>query len=87
MKRAAGEPARLNSRGAVLRGVAMPLHEYECRSCGKQFEELVSLQDESAPACPSCGSLDTARLVSACAVRSGGGSQASASACAPGGFT
>lgn len=50
----------------------MPIYEFECRSCDRRFEELVKVNGSpgsSAP-CPDCGSPDTARLMSAFAVRS-----------------
>lgn len=41
----------------------MPLYEYQCRACGKRFEELVSASGP-APACPACQSPDVARILS-----------------------
>ena len=32
----------------------MPLIEFQCRKCGKVFEELVKTDDKS-PKCPDCG--------------------------------
>lgn len=42
----------------------MPMYEFRCQKCGRQFEELVGRFGEKAP-CPSCGSKDVERLVSA----------------------
>lgn len=42
----------------------MPLYEYQCGKCKKHFEELAG-QDEVVP-CPTCGSTETSRLMSAC---------------------
>ncbi|SNR76606.1 putative regulatory protein, FmdB family [Humidesulfovibrio mexicanus] len=50
----------------------MPIFEYVCNRCKKQFEELVFSQDEQA-VCPSCGSTDTAKLMSCCRGKMGGG--------------
>ena len=49
----------------------MPIYEFECRSCDRRFEELVKVNGSpvSLP-CPECGSAETARLMSAFAVRS-----------------
>ncbi len=44
----------------------MPLYEYRCPRCGRQFEELVAVAAES-PACPDCGSEGAVRLMSAAA--------------------
>jgi putative FmdB family regulatory protein len=41
----------------------MPIYEFECAQCGNRFEELVASGAE-APACPSCGSMRTGRLLS-----------------------
>lgn len=48
----------------------MPIFEYTCTKCGKQFEELV-FKDEKVP-CPDCGTKKTEKLVSRCAFKSGG---------------
>jgi putative FmdB family regulatory protein len=45
---------------------AMPLYDYKCRACGRQFEELV--RHGEAPVCPSCNSGDLEKLVSIPAV-------------------
>ena len=48
----------------------MPIHEFECRACGKRFEALV--RHATIPACPACASADLERLLSMFAVRSEG---------------
>ncbi len=40
----------------------MPLYSYHCAKCDKDVELLISFSE--TPACPTCGSLDLARLVS-----------------------
>lgn len=32
----------------------MPIYEFECHSCGNQFELLRSFSETSAPNCPTC---------------------------------
>lgn len=49
----------------------MPIYEYVCKDCGKEFEELVFSHDE-IPACPECKSGATEKLISACRTRMGG---------------
>ena len=49
----------------------MPIFEYKCDDCGREFEELVFDQDET-PECPKCGSKKTAKLMSCCRFKSGG---------------
>jgi putative regulatory protein, FmdB family len=39
----------------------MPIYEYSCRKCGRDFEELVF--DDTPPTCPHCGSNDTHKLM------------------------
>jgi len=60
----------------------MPIYEYRCDKCGKEFEELVFGTDEVVK-CPACGSARTGRLMSCCRHKSAGGAglgQASAPA-------
>jgi putative FmdB family regulatory protein len=40
----------------------VPIYEYKCKSCGREFEELVR-RDET-PSCPSCRGSDLERLLS-----------------------
>ena len=40
----------------------MPIYEYTCTKCGKDFEELVFGDD--LPACPHCGAAETRKLMS-----------------------
>jgi putative FmdB family regulatory protein len=47
----------------------MPIYEYECSTCGHQFEYLV-LSTSPAATCPSCNGDKLTRLVSLCAVSS-----------------
>jgi len=41
----------------------MPVYEFECERCQARFEELMASGADS-PACPSCGSAQTQRLLS-----------------------
>ena len=51
----------------------MPIYEYACSSCGKEFEELVGINDP-APGCPACQGREVRKKVSASAfVLKGGG--------------
>ncbi|MFP4416794.1 MAG: FmdB family zinc ribbon protein [Chitinivibrionales bacterium] len=42
----------------------MPIYEYRCKSCGKDFEELVTRDSGQPLPCPSCESNDTEKLMS-----------------------
>ncbi len=42
----------------------MPIYEYHCENCNKDFERLV-FGDEK-PGCPACDSSDVCRLMSPC---------------------
>ncbi len=61
----------------------MPIYEYVCDSCGKEFEELV-FSDEP-PACPACASAATHKLLSATKFRMPGGVSAGGAAPSSGG--
>lgn len=50
----------------------MPIYEYTCEACGKEFEELVFGDD--TPACPACASTATHKLLSATKFKMPGGS-------------
>jgi putative FmdB family regulatory protein len=49
----------------------MPLYEYCCRDCGREFEELV-FSDKDEVRCPHCGSRQARKLISSCRTRMGG---------------
>ena len=49
----------------------MPLYEYACRSCGRQFEYLT--RAGQAPACPACLGSDLDKLQSVFAVNTADG--------------
>ena len=51
----------------------MPIYEYQCASCGKEFEVLVR-SSSPAPACPACNGSELNKKLSAVAVISGGAS-------------
>ncbi len=43
----------------------MPLYEYKCNTCGKQFEKMVSFAEANhKPECPNCHSNDTQKRLS-----------------------
>jgi putative FmdB family regulatory protein len=43
----------------------MPIYEYECKSCGMRFSELVmKVAAESGVRCKGCGSAQLSRLIS-----------------------
>ena len=71
----------------------MPIYEYRCKACGKEFETLVrNAQDEEELACPKCGARDVGRQLSVFTGSAGAGGTASAApsgSCAPrgGGFS
>lgn len=47
----------------------MPIFEYACKSCGKDFEALVR-PNAAPPACPACQSADLEKLISRPAIKS-----------------
>jgi putative FmdB family regulatory protein len=50
----------------------MPIYDYACRDCEKEFEVIVLPGEKSEVACPHCGRTNTARLLSPGAVRPNG---------------
>jgi putative FmdB family regulatory protein len=65
-----------------MHNYCMPLFEYACRSCGRQFEHLT--RADHAPSCPTCSSTELEKQMSVFAVNTGGG-QSSSPAEAPAG--
>ena len=59
----------------------MPIYEFRCEECGKEFERFVlSYSQIKDVKCPECGSGNVVKKVSACAV-GGSDSGISGSAC------
>ncbi len=56
----------------------MPIYEYRCEKCKKDFECLVFRQDEQVD-CPHCNSKKVNRLMSGFAHKSAGGKMVSSS--------
>jgi putative FmdB family regulatory protein len=57
----------------------MPIYEYTCRDCGKQFEELV--RSDSQPECPACHGQHLEKMLSAFAVSSDSGADTGEPTC------
>jgi putative FmdB family regulatory protein len=55
----------------------MPLYEYRCRDCGRQFETLVTAS--RVPHCPVCAGADLEKQLSVFAVSTSSPRQADAS--------
>ena len=79
------ESVRLNDSYASLRRcleAAMPLFEYRCPACTREFEALVRTNETAE--CPDCGSKQVEKLLSMAAAHVGsGGSLPVTSACPP----
>ena len=43
----------------------MPTYDYECESCGHQFEQFQSITAKSTRKCPECGKMKLQRLIGA----------------------
>ena len=51
----------------------MPIYEYECRSCERQFQSLVmKKKDEQDLICPACGGSSLKKLISRVTYRASG---------------
>ncbi len=42
----------------------MPIFEYKCKKCEKEFEKLVFAGEEKNISCPDCNSLDVIKKMS-----------------------
>ena len=42
----------------------MPIFEFKCDKCGKEFERVVFVSDQDKVNCPDCGSLEARKLLS-----------------------
>ncbi len=67
----------------------MPIFEFVCKGCGRQFEEIMtfSAMEAGEAACPDCGAHEVTRNLSAFATGSatGSGSAAAGPSCGAGG--
>ena len=58
----------------------MPVYDYKCRQCGAVFEKFLrSLAAADSVQCEKCGSAKVKKLVSCCAISSGGKSESAGS--------
>lgn len=46
----------------------MPIYEYSCNKCGKQFEVLIRKKGDEPAKCPSCGARGPRKILSSFAV-------------------
>jgi putative FmdB family regulatory protein len=61
----------------------MPLYEYQCKKCGKQFEKVVSISEAGKKQiCPYCGGKNTEKMLSVFSAKS-----SSSAGVSGGGFT
>jgi len=62
----------------------MPIYEYKCQNCNKDFEIIVSINDDKNPQCPFCQSNETKKNLS---IFSSNINKISASSCGNSKFT
>ncbi|MFC1919275.1 zinc ribbon domain-containing protein [Chloroflexota bacterium] len=51
----------------------MPLYEYRCKKCGRNFETLARSAHDAEPKCPLCGSEEVERTVGSFSISGCGG--------------
>lgn len=51
----------------------MPIYEYQCGTCGHEFETMQKVSEDPLRDCPACGRSDLTKLVSAAGFRLKGG--------------
>lgn len=63
----------------------MPLYEYLCNDCGREFEKMLRFSEAGQkPACPACQSQDTTKKISSFASPGGAASGIATGGCNPG---
>jgi putative FmdB family regulatory protein len=67
----------------------MPIFEFVCGKCGRQFEDLMtfSAMEAGEAECPDCGSRDVTRSLSAFATGGDSAGGGAGGGCGAGGFT
>lgn len=51
----------------------MPIYEYQCQSCGHEYEALQKISDAPLQECPACNKPDLIKKISAAGFRLKGG--------------
>jgi putative FmdB family regulatory protein len=51
----------------------MPIYEYQCQSCGHEYEALQKISDAPLKECPACNKPDLIKKISAAGFRLKGG--------------
>lgn len=51
----------------------MPIYEYQCQSCGHEYETLQKLSEAPLTQCPACNKPDLTKKISAAGFRLKGG--------------
>jgi len=50
----------------------MPIYEYQCETCGNDFEKLIFNSEDESIDCPKCGEKKVKRLLSTTRIIGGG---------------
>jgi putative FmdB family regulatory protein len=59
----------------------MPIYEFKCNKCGRQFEQLCRLSWQGTVSCPGCSSDDLSKVVSAFASPGSGSASGGCGGC------
>jgi putative FmdB family regulatory protein len=85
MQAGGDDPPRLTACAPAITSAAVPIYEYQCQKCKKQFEYMQSMSDAPKKKCEKCGG-KLEKLISAAGfVLKGGGWYKDLYASSPGG--
>jgi putative FmdB family regulatory protein len=65
----------------------MPIYEYRCSKCAKEFERVVFASDEYDAQCPECGAMGAQKVMSVFSASTADGKSGASCGPSSGGFS